>query len=401
MSFTSIINLFKKGLGFSLFVDRQFWFEYEEYGFLGYARREPESVNSGLKALNFTFSYQFDNKFITQDLILEIHKLSTEEVVTNSRDINYIENLRKKMSESEFKEKRLDEHCIIKQGFRQSGVYFRIGCYQPYKKEDCLLDLKSFKENNVKLAMSETGDLQNEVFGNPQSFDEYIHALESYHHSIEFPKEELALMSNDAYLFAVPELNPEKIQKRLEEICQNYNEKILRCESDEEKLRLILKTVKDIELTHPFHDGNLRVSLILMQRLLVQNNLKPTAFIDPNKLDNLPVDVLIKDYYDGVSALERLEKRQDQPFTKEKIVENYHEQFAWDDPKEIHLAKQIEDYYQLSENITEKLKKTDANLNSKNEKSKMRKQFKQDTPTPLFSNANFDTANLAANAAEF
>lgn len=75
----------------------------------------------------------------------------------------------------------------------------------------------------------------------------------------------------------------ENINKELVAIIDNYYEKI-KCTADSEQIVLIIaETIQAYTRLHPFRDGNNRTFVnILLNRLLIENGLKPAIFSEPN-----------------------------------------------------------------------------------------------------------------------
>jgi hypothetical protein len=90
------------------------------------------------------------------------------------------------------------------------------------------------------------------------------------------------------------------VPELLEGIVTSYNEEIKRAQTSDEKLRVIVKHVQDIEQLHPFQDGNLRTCILLLQRLLIQNGFLPVMLEEPNIFDAYDLDTLIEEVKIGM-----------------------------------------------------------------------------------------------------
>ena len=76
------------------------------------------------------------------------------------------------------------------------------------------------------------------------------------------------------------------IVSKMEEIIERYNKSIRKAKTDEKKLRAIALVPRELELLHPFPDGNSRTfSCITLTQLLMFNGFPPAILENPN-LDN-------------------------------------------------------------------------------------------------------------------
>lgn len=77
-----------------------------------------------------------------------------------------------------------------------------------------------------------------------------------------------------------------------------FNRKIDEADKNE-KLTLIVKLIHELEIIHPFQDGNCRTFFLLLNHLLVQNELSPTLLTNPNRFDGFSIDELINEVKNG------------------------------------------------------------------------------------------------------
>lgn len=76
--------------------------------------------------------------------------------------------------------------------------------------------------------------------------------------------------------------------------------------------RVIVQLAKEVDLMHPFSDGNTRTALILMQRELVRHGFLPAIIADPNLFETLSVDEFIdKQLLPGLENTQILSKTPD------------------------------------------------------------------------------------------
>ncbi len=86
------------------------------------------------------------------------------------------------------------------------------------------------------------------------------------------------------YRYAAPSAG--HVKRALRKLIKDYNAKIKTAQSDDDKLRVIIQLITDIDRLHPFADGNIRTfAILLLNRLLAQNGFPPVTFKDPNIFD--------------------------------------------------------------------------------------------------------------------
>ena len=93
---------------------------------------------------------------------------------------------------------------------------------------------------------------------------------------------------------------------QLDTIFKDYNTSIKKASSNDEKLAVIAKYVQRISQLHPFKDGNTRTCYVLLNRLLKEEGLDMTLFIDPNRLDCFSVRELVEFIKEGQKYVESL-----------------------------------------------------------------------------------------------
>jgi len=127
---------------------------------------------------------------------------------------------------------------------------------------------------------------------------------EMVHHAISYDDaiKEMKILAED-YRYTC-EINPmidindlnelaELTVTKMQEIIAEFNEKIVKAISPDEKIRLIAKYAKWIDQLHPFSDGNIRTLYILINKLLRDHDLSLTLMINPNRLDAFSTDEIV------------------------------------------------------------------------------------------------------------
>lgn len=85
----------------------------------------------------------------------------------------------------------------------------------------------------------------------------------------------------------------------INQILSNYYKKI---ETTDDKVREIVILVHELELLHPFDDANCRtIVMLLLNKLLIEQELSPTVLTNPNRFDVFSIDELCKEVKDGMT----------------------------------------------------------------------------------------------------
>ncbi|MCC5791923.1 MAG: Fic family protein [Legionellaceae bacterium] len=109
-------------------------------------------------------------------------------------------------------------------------------------------------------------------------------------------------------------LPEENVQERtttmLSKVFDEFNNAIELCQSDDEKIRLIMRQIQRIDQIHPFADGNVRSCYILMNKLFVDHGLGFCLPMNPNRLDMCSVDELSAMAKDGFSHFKKVMQHQ-------------------------------------------------------------------------------------------
>jgi hypothetical protein len=93
----------------------------------------------------------------------------------------------------------------------------------------------------------------------------------------------------------------ELIEEKLTELINQYNSKITTINDPLQKLDTILNFIQSCEQLHPFFDGNTRVfSMLLLNKLLMQNGLPPAVLYNPNRSTGYTIEELRNEVLDGM-----------------------------------------------------------------------------------------------------
>lgn len=96
----------------------------------------------------------------------------------------------------------------------------------------------------------------------------------------------------------------DECRQKANDIIQAYHQDILHAAGDEEDvLRSIAKCCQDLDQHHLFSDGNIRTAAFLtLNKLLLQNDLSPALFEDPNVLDMKSIEQIVQHIREGQAA---------------------------------------------------------------------------------------------------
>lgn len=260
---------------YRLIVDGRF--HAQQKGFEGYAAREPNSVPAALFALQVALT-DLDSHDISVPFINKLH----ESALSKVEDTN-------KLKPGAFRD--------IYSGFflsKKSDSVTAQGLTEFYESvhSGSLGDAVLTVENENYLNNAKTKTIMNARLGELENTTEDPQQLWQ------------KIESNQAVIYRAPA--PEYLEKLMSQVCVHYNEQISKSTTEEEKLRIIAATVQQIDRIHPYADGNIRVSLILMQRMLLQNNFLPVMLHNPNCIDGYSVDELVKEIKTGMANTKQL-----------------------------------------------------------------------------------------------
>lgn len=107
------------------------------------------------------------------------------------------------------------------------------------------------------------------------------------------------------------------LRQRINSITADYHKSLPLAKTDEAKLKVMIQTVQTLEQLHPFLDGNLRTfGILLLNRMLIENDMTPTILEDPNRFDGFSVDELIQEVRNGQQAFEAVKRGEDVSYPK-------------------------------------------------------------------------------------
>ncbi len=94
--------------------------------------------------------------------------------------------------------------------------------------------------------------------------------------------------------------HPESCKRNVKELFKRYHTKIQSAVEEDDKLKAIILLCQDLDQLHVFVDGNIRTAgILLLNKLLLDNNFSPCCLKDPNCLDCLSIDELVEKVKEG------------------------------------------------------------------------------------------------------
>lgn len=296
---TLIIKLLKKFPASDLYrfvVNGQF--HAIEKGWLGYELREPGCLAGAFEALKYAIGYELTNQQISIDLIKNIHKQVTLPISLPGYRAN-------PMGPGEFRDD-ITNFQLISESFpfgycTSEGLKDLIGFVDRYKSMGAALIIMKRTVHDIEKerAMGSYSSQAELDTAYAQIRDHVRDAIDSSE-SVSF--DELNL--DGPWHYRAPA--PEWIESLIGNVCEDYNSAIIRAQNSEDRLRVIVSHVQEIERIHPFRDGNGRTSYILLQRMLIQNGFLPTIMFNPNHIDGFNLDEVVQEVKKGIELTQRL-----------------------------------------------------------------------------------------------
>lgn len=106
----------------------------------------------------------------------------------------------------------------------------------------------------------------------------------------------------------------EDLENALNDIVQSYNSSIDAASTQLDKLKVIVAHIKQLELLHPFSDGNGRTFVnVLLNSLLIKNKFYPAIFFDPNIFDLYSTSQIVNVVIEGMWFFEYAASNPEKP----------------------------------------------------------------------------------------
>ncbi len=263
---------------FRFFVDGRFHKKYE--GWVGYENNERGSVPALLKA----YAYMLDNFDLTEGLqpsyVRNLHGLIMKNVITS--------NPKSTPGDMRFLEAGLNIYARYSTlNSIQEIINMRKGDGTP------LFHVRGFEKPADEFSAEEifsTLQHKKRLRFRPWYPSLTVEQLDALHEDGDLDK-----------FYEVKHFIQRGFASRLDAIIHEYNEEIKRAKSDDEKLIAISRIARNIEILHPFPDGNGRIAIaLLMNHLLLFNGFLAAILYDPNIDIELSVEEFAQEIKGGI-----------------------------------------------------------------------------------------------------
>lgn len=283
----STFHLFKRldpAQLFRLFVDGRFQKKYD--GWVGYEAGERGSVQALLNG----FAYMVDNFDLTAGLrstyLLDLHKVcmmgvQTKNLKSSPGDLRYL-NAGMPFLPKTTSLENLREILAMRRG-DGTNVFNTAAYMKPAEALDAdelysaIQRLGKLNYRNWYPNLSQADQTALEKKSGLQAFYEAKHRVQMQ--------------------FAI----------RVDDIVERFNSSISKAESADERLRAIALVVRELELLHPFPDGNCRtVACVLLTQLLLNYEFSPALLENPNLDGELSLEQWTEEIRTGMRLFELL-----------------------------------------------------------------------------------------------
>lgn len=257
----SILKRFDIRQLFRFFVDGRFHKQYN--GWKEYDNKEPGSIQSLINGFSFVLdNYDLQNG-LTSHYIVNLHKIC-------------LSNVKAKVEKSTPGDLR----------FLDSGM----ACFAGETTLEGLKEIFEIRKNDGTVAFHHKSYRKtveeldyNEIYQTLQQ-ERKIRYRPWYPNLTQEEKEALEQKRGLEEFYEVKGKVQKEFAKKLDEIVREFNKEIKVSETDDEKIFAISKITRDLELLHPFPDGNCRVfACVLMNHLLMYNGFAPSILYNPNR----------------------------------------------------------------------------------------------------------------------
>jgi hypothetical protein len=288
MSTIHLLKAFDKSQLFRFFVDGRFQRKYR--GWVGYEEGEPGSVQAMLDG----YAFMLDNFELTGSLrgvyLLDLHKVCMRGVRTKNQksapgDIRHLNSGMPFFAKTTTLE-NLREVLDIRRG-DQTSVF------------------------NTKLFARRAEELDAEEIHRFIVREGKVNFRSWYPNLDEPTKAALEKRGTLEDFYKAKHFVQMQFARRIEEILDRFNRTVTIAVTDDQRLRAIALVVRELELLHPFADGNCRAfACILLMQLLLTHNFPPAILANPNLDAECSLEQWIDEIRKGMSkTFELLEDR--------------------------------------------------------------------------------------------
>ncbi len=256
----NILKKFDKNQLFRLFIDGRLQSKYD--GWRGYENMESGSTQSMLNAFSFMIDNFELNNALNANYILKLHKIAmfnvkTKNIKSSPGDLRYLNS-----GMPFFKKSTTLEHIqeVLDLRYNDNTIVFNTPKFKKKAEELNADELFSYLQKENKL---------NYKPWYPNITQEMQDALDGQHSLSEFYESKNYIQI--------------KFANQIDKIVKEFNDSIKISDNENEKIYIISKIVRNLELLHPFPDGNCRVfANVLLNHLLLYYGIYPSLLNNPN-----------------------------------------------------------------------------------------------------------------------
>ena len=273
-------------------------FHKTQKGWLGYELREHGSLAGAFAALKYAMSHELTHQHISAELLKNIHQQVSQPIINPGFRTNPMNPGKFRGDITNFF--LVSDHLPF--GYcNAEGLQELIDFVHRHKTmgSGIFISKRSVTdiENDRSMGVYRT---QEEVVASYAQVRDNMRDAADASDTVSFDR----LNIGDAWHYRAP--SAEHIETLIERVCEHYNSAMIMAQNSEEKLRVIVSHIQEIERIHPFTDGNGRTSYILLQRMLIQNGFLPTMMFNPNHIDGFNLDAVIDEVKQGIAMTQAL-----------------------------------------------------------------------------------------------
>ena len=253
-----------------------------------YEKREPGYAYACLQAYNYAFSTPLNRGSITEDLIKTIHQYATRHFKEKEKTAG-----KYKTVSTNFTICINDDNYLTLPNATIEGFWEFVNVWLERNNSTHLLTFSNPLNNKEVCHLLVHPDLRYLSLMTDNGMEKF--SKEKHQKLIEKMLNQTSQnqIKCEVHCLAEEEVITISPAEKIKEILIDYNTQIISANTNQEKLKIIIKTIQLIEQLHLFTDGNCRTCYILLNRLLHENNLPLTIVDDMNKFDMYPISTLV------------------------------------------------------------------------------------------------------------
>lgn len=244
----------------------------QENGWLGYEERQPGSLKAAFNGLGYALTNLSDTQ-LTITYLQELHKICT----TNVENLQFNEGQPGILRSHPVRDVvgyLLEPTRVTVEGLTALLDRMESQSEYPQYHSMWLLRVKGANEQGF-MVPDMNGSFYHDTLPTARSdFDV------TTNHGLACAL--MPFVADKKYNYLAPRAG-EVFTKELNSLIDGYNKSIAETQNADEKLKIIVNLIYELEHLHPFFDGNTRtLSICLLNRLLIQNGFLPLIQEDPN-----------------------------------------------------------------------------------------------------------------------